>query len=415
MTPAPDPRAADGQLVRAIGPRALAASAINLTIGGGIFVLPPVIAAQLGPAALVAYAVCGLAVALVLLCYAEAGSRVVSSGARARTWFWFGYAAAADAAIAVALLGMVERVLPALREPAVRVIALGVVLGGLALLNIRGVRQGARAVELLTLIKLAPLIALVVAGLFAVGAAPPPVELPGVEALGAASLTLFFAFTGPDAALMPSAEIVDPPRTVPRAIVLATLGVVALYGALHFVTQGLLGPDLARETSAPLAAAAGRLWGAAGGTLFVVAAAVSIFGAIAGDLLAAPRAVLASARQGGLPARFALIAVVIFALAATGTFQQLAVLASATLLVVYGATVAAAFELRRRDVRAGGAPFQTPGGPVVPIVAMAVVVWLLAQTTWREQAGVGLLLMVASVLYAVRRLRTRQAVAEESV
>ncbi len=179
----------------------------------------------------------------MLLCYAEAGSRVVTSGGASAyveaafgpypgflvaTLFWFGHAAAADAAIAVALLGMVERVLPELGEPAVRVIALGGVLGGLALLNIRGVRQGARVVELLTLIKLAPLIALVVAGLFAVGAAPPPVELPGVGALGAASLTLFFAFTGPDAALMPSAEIVDPPRTVPRAIVLATLGVVAL-------------------------------------------------------------------------------------------------------------------------------------------------------------------------------------------
>jgi amino acid transporter len=53
---------------------------MNLAIGGGIFVLPAVIAVQLGPAALVAYAVCGLAIALVLLCYAEAGSRVVSSG-----------------------------------------------------------------------------------------------------------------------------------------------------------------------------------------------------------------------------------------------------------------------------------------------------------------------------------------------
>ncbi len=160
----------------------------------------------------------------------------------------------------------------------------------------------------------------------------------------------------------------------------------------------------------------------------MAAAAVSIFGAIAGDLLAAPRAILASARQGGLPARFALVhprfrtphvaiagfATVIFALAATGTFEQLAVLASAALLVVYGATVAAAFELRRRDVRADGPPFRMPGGPVVPILAGTIVVWLLAQTTWREQAGVALLLAVASVLYAVRWLRARPVVPEES-
>ncbi len=397
--------------------------------------LPGVVAGQLGRGALAAYAVCGLAILLVLLCYAEAGSRVARSGGASAyveaafgpyagflvaTLFWFGYAAASDAAISLGLIGTVATVVPALDEPPIRIAALAVLLGGLAWFNIRGVRQGARAVELLTLVKLLPLVALVVFGIFAIRGAPPAIELPTTTALGAASLTIFFAFSGADAALGPGAEIVNPPRTVPRAMILAVLAIVALYGGLHFVAQGLLGAELANETAAPLAAAAGRLWGPAGGTLLLAAAAISVFACVAGDVLATPRALLASARQGGLPARFgavhpryrtphvaiAAFALVIFLLGATGTFQQLAVLASAALLVVYGATVAAAVVLRRRDVRAGGEPFRVPGGPLVPALAAIIVLWLLAQTTGRERIGVGLLLAVASIVYAVRRFRT---------
>jgi APA family basic amino acid/polyamine antiporter len=398
-----------------------------------------VVAGQLGSGALAAYAVCGVAMVLVLLCYAEAGSRVASSGGASAyveaafgpyagflvaTLFWFGYAAVSDAAISLGLLGTVAVVFPALDEQSVRIPALALLLGGLAWLNIRGVRQGARAVELLTAVKLLPLIALVGFGLIALRGAPPALELPSAGVLGAASLTIFFAFSGPDAALGPGAEIVDPPRTVPRAMILAGVCIILLYAGLHYVAQGVLGGALARETAAPLAGAAGALWGPAGRTLLLAAAAISVFACVAGDLLATPRSLLAAARQGGLPARFAAVhpryhtphvaiaafALVIFLLAASGTFQQLIVLASAALLVVYGATVAAAVVLRHRDVRAGGEPFRTPGGLLVPALAGAIVLWLLAQTTWRERAGVALLLAAASVLYAVRRFRAAASV-----
>jgi amino acid transporter len=397
-------------------------------------VLPGVVAAQLGPGALAAYGVCAVAMTLVLLCYAEAGSRVASSGGAAAyveaafgpyagflvaTLFWFGYAAASDAAISLGFLATLAVVVPALEQPVIRTIALAGLLAALVLLNIRGVRQGARTVEVLTLVKLLPLIALIVFGLVAIAGAPPAVQLPSTAALGAASLTIFFAFSGPDAALGPGAEIVDPPRTVPRAMLLAVLGIVALYGGLHFVAQGLMGADLAKESAAPLAAAAGRLWGPTGRNLLLAAAAMSVFVCVAGDLLATPRALMASARQGGLPARLAAVhpryrtphvaiatfGVVIFLLAVSGTFQQLIVMASAALLVVYGATVAAAVVLRRRDVRAGGEPFRTPGGYLIPLLAASVVLWLLAQTTWRERVGVAVLLAGASVVYAVRRVR----------
>jgi amino acid transporter len=153
-----------------------------------------------------------------------------------------------------------------------------------------------------------------------------------------------------------------------------------------------------------------------------------VFARVPRDLLGRRCWVLAAARQGGLPAFFgavhpryrtphvaiATFALVIFLLAATGTFQQLIVLASAALLVVYGATVAAAVVLRRRDVRAGGEPFRTPGGLLVPALASAIVLWLLAQTTWRERIGVALLIAGASALFALRRVRAAAPVAPVS-
>src|SRR5712691_13365226 len=67
-------------LVRAIGARQLTASVINVTIGAGIFVLPAAAAAGLGPAAPVAYVVCAVLMALIVCCFAAAGSRVSLTG-----------------------------------------------------------------------------------------------------------------------------------------------------------------------------------------------------------------------------------------------------------------------------------------------------------------------------------------------
>src|SRR5678816_2520545 len=67
-------------LVRAIGTWSLAAGVINITVGGGIFRLPADVAAALGAAAPIAYLVCALAMGLIVLCFAEAGSRVSMTG-----------------------------------------------------------------------------------------------------------------------------------------------------------------------------------------------------------------------------------------------------------------------------------------------------------------------------------------------
>jgi amino acid transporter len=159
-------------LKRVIGVRALAANAINMTVGAGIFALPAVVAAQLGPSAFFAYVVCAIAMGLVLLCFAESGSRVHESGGACAyveaafgpfagfliaTLLWFGYAVVSIAAVAVVFVGTVATAVPFLGQPLPRAVFLILLFAGLAALNIWGMRQGARAVEIVTLIKLVPL------------------------------------------------------------------------------------------------------------------------------------------------------------------------------------------------------------------------------------------------------------------
>jgi APA family basic amino acid/polyamine antiporter len=96
-------------------------------------------------------------------------------------------------------------------------------------------------------------------------------------------------------------------------------------------------------------------------------------------------------------------AMLIAALAVSSSFTQLAILANVAALTLYLTCVAASYELQRRDVQAGGTPFRLPGGPVVPMLAAAVIVWLLSNATPRELAVEGLMLAVASLFYYIRR------------
>jgi amino acid transporter len=428
----PPPGAADDRLVRAIGPWTLGANAVNLTVGAGIFALPAVAAGLLGPAAILAYLVCGVLILLVLGCFAEVGSRVTRSGGAAvyveeafgplagfLTWVVFAlpFAVGADAAILVVLLDAIGALAPPLGTGAPR-LGLGAALVGLlALVNVRGVREGARVAVAVTVAKLLPLLLLIAAGVLALDpAALAWTGWPGWERLGATSLVLIFAFTGAESALTPGAEIRDPARTVPRAMLGAAAALLALYSALHLVAQGVLGAELPREAATPLAAVAERLAGAPGRSALLACVAVAGLGGLVGDMVGAPRGFLAMAERGLLPAPLARVharfrtpwvAIVTFAsliylAAATGSFRVLATLSSLSILLVYLGVCLAALRLRRTRPRLPGA-FRLPGGPLVPLLAVATVCALLAQVTGREALGMAALLAVATAYYAVRR------------
>lgn len=431
----------DTGLVRAIGLRGLAANTVNNVVGSGIFVLPAVVAATLGASAIIAYVICAIAAGLIGLSFAAAGSRVSGPGGTyaytetafgsfvgflTGVLFWFGSQMIAAAAIATVFVGSLAALIPSLGAPVPRAAVLILLYAMLAALNIRGVRTGVGIVETFTAAKLLPLLILVIAGAFFVH----PVNLvwtsaPTFQQIGTASLLLIFAFTGVEGALTSSGEVKNPSRTVPQAILLALAAVSALYIAIQLVAQGVLGPELALDQTAPLATVAERAFGPGGRVLLAVGAAVSAFGFLSGDMLATPRLLFAFGRDGFLPARVGsvnarhhtpAVAIVVHAavcctFAISGTFRSLVVLSTVSTLMIYLATCLAAIELRRRDVRSDGPPFRLRGGPLVPLLACAVVVWMLSSASRTEFVSVAAVLVVASVLYyfSSRTLTLRSA------
>jgi amino acid transporter len=431
-------RAEDEGLVRAVGTGALGVGIINMVVGGGIFVLPGLVAAELGSAALIAYLVCSVAVGLVFLCFAEIGSRITSSGGSyayvedafgpfagfiASTLLWFGWAVLSDAAITIAMTETIGIAFPLLTQPVPRAIFIIALLTFLAGVNVTGVRSGVRLYVFNTMAKLVPLMLLLTVGVFAISADNLVFrEWPSLGSIGTASVILFFAFAGAETGLSASGEIRNPTRTVPLGLLVGLTGILAIYVGLQTVAQGVLGTELANNTEAPLAAAAKVVFGDWGSKMLLVGGVISIYSTVSGDLLCTPRVIFAAARDNNLPRFLAKVhpkyrtphvsiiafCTMICAFALSGTFKPLAVVASGSILTVYAGVCLAVLQVRKRDGMPAAGQFRLPFGPLIPILACLVVGWLLLQLTAEEATSLALLVGAAAGFYGIRAIYRRR-------
>lgn len=422
----------DEQLVRGLGLRQLTANIFNYTVGSGIFVLPGVIAAALGPSALLAYLLCALIMGLVVLVFAEAGSRVaitggpyayVEVGMGAFPGFLAGVLicltdVAAFGAVATVMANLIARALNVEGPLWVNGIIL-LMVSALAAVNINGLKSGSRLIEVFTIAKLVPIFFFVMVGMFFVKGGNLSIEqMPGASSVARTAGTLIFAFAGIEAALLPSGEVRNPSRTVPLAAIYALGLVTILYLAVQVVALGVLGPALAADKVAPLANAAGIFSGKAGRNLLLIGAGVSMFGWLTGSILAGPRAFFALSRDGFLPRQLAtvhprfrtphvaiiLYAILAIALAWSGTFERLAVLSNIAALGLYLMCAVSVVILRRRDVRSDGEPFRIPGGVLIPVLAGAAIIWVMSETiTQREVVALAITFAIGATGFALRR------------
>ncbi len=214
----------------------------------------------------------------------------------------------------------------------------------------------------------------------------------------------------------------DSARTVPRAIALAMLGIVLLYIALQVSAQGILGAALP-GASAPLADAAGGAFGAWARTLLLAGAAVSMFGYLGGMTLSVPRIVFALAGDGFLPRSLAAVhpthrtphvAIVVqsllaLALAVSGSFERLAILANVSALALYLGCAIAAWRLRVAGSSRGDVGPRVPLAGVAPLLAVPVIVWLLTGLTRDEWIGFGACVTLGSLVYVIAGRSRRSA------
>ncbi len=430
----------EAALIRAIGTLALTAAVINSIVGGGIFRMPSALAAQMGTAAPLALVAGALAIVPIALCFAAVGSRVqVTGGPYSYLTATFGPFSgfvggalmwisniASSAGVAAALSMQVASLVPSLAPPLPRALLLTAVYGTLLALNAFGVRLGAGAITALAALKLTPLFLLAALGIgfvdwsqvsFAID------DVPSWGALGASMVLVMFAYSGMETALVPSGEINNPARDVPRATAAAIALVVLLYLALQIVGQGLLGPDLA-TSGVPLADTAGALW-APGRTLLLVTACISMVGFLMGNLLGTARIVFALGRDRYLPRVFGTVSAkhrvplwalvahagLAWVLAIAGSFDPLALISGGAICLVYALVSLAAWRAQSLDLRErGDRPFNMPGGALIPFVSVAAMAAIVTTLSALEWAAIGVALALLVALYAFLRVRRRGAI-----
>ncbi len=423
----------DEGLKRVIGVSGLALTMVNLTIGAGIFVLPAIVGIKMGAFGIFSYVLCAIMLATIMLCYAEVGSCTTTSGGSYAyveaafgdlagfivNWlFFFGWCVLADAALLNIIADSLSVIFPAFSNPWLRGSFFFIILSFIVWLNIRGVKQGVNFIKLVTIIKLLPLAGIIIFGFSHIKPANFHWEqVPPLQAFGSSALVLFFAFAGFESALSVSGEIKNPARTVPLGILLGGLLILSLYLLLQTVTQGVLGSQIAAVNDAPLAAIAEKIVGPVGGTILLLTAAFSCFTTVSGEVLSTPRVLFAGANDGLFPKflgkvhpkyatpYWAIIsfATLIFCLSISGGFKQLAVLASAAILLIYLSVILATIRLKVQGQDAGEKKFKVPGGLIIPFIGIATIIWLLTSLSKWEILSTIIFITTICVIYFVMK------------
>jgi basic amino acid/polyamine antiporter, APA family len=406
----------------------------SITIGGiigsGIFALAATMGSVAGPAAVVALALLGVVVILMALPYAELGAAFPVTGGpyslprRALGnfagfllgWGYFLYAFIGTAAIIevfVEYLGTYWSQLTYVTSSGILSISwLGVgialtLLAGYTALNVVGVRWGSIFAIVTTFSKLIPLILFGLIGLLllrvdnftAFGFSPF-----GWTGIAFAMALGFFAFTGFEAASIPAEEVRDPKRSIPRATILSVVAVTGIYALVAVAFIGgvrwgalSLTPGDWGSTGTLLLNNVADAWGLAIlGTVVVLGALLSTFGAGGDWVLLQGRMPFAMARDNlffkslaRVSPRFQTPAyALVFASVLTGVcliafpnFPEVALLASITTLVPYGAAALALVVLRRTE-GAAERPFRLPLAWVIAPAAFVAATILIYWASW---------------------------------
>ncbi len=424
-------------------------------IGGGIFRTPATVAERVGsPTLVLAVWIVGGVVALIgAFCFGELGQRRPKAGGGyvylRETWgplagFLYGWAL-----LLVIATGAIAAVAVTFANYALALAGLSagltvpVAIGAIALLtviNYLGVKPAAVTQNVFTLLKLAALAALIVAGLvFAVPSTvlhqpPPPSTNPGgvigvvgvAMAVGAALVPILFTYGGWQQTNFIAEEIVEPEQNLPRALVLGVAVVVAVYLLANVAYLRVLGPAQLAASTAPAADVMRALLGPAGGTLIAAGITASTFGFLNLVILVTPRVLQAMAADGAFLPRLAALhpvyrtpafAILVQAgwaivLTLSGTFAQLVDYVAFGDWIFFGLTVAGLFIYRARDETAGGKPppgaFRVPGYPWTPALFVVAALYVVASSILANPRnaliGAGLLALGVPVyVLSVRR------------
>jgi len=297
-------------------------------------------------------------------------------------------------------------------------------------INALGVREGGTTQNVLTVLKAAAIAGIIIAGVavpnHAAHAAPIPPLGGGVfAALGLALISVLFSYDGWQTAAFLDGELKDPRRSLPIALVLGVLGVVALYVLVTVAALHVLGPVGLASSTTPASDMMRVIAGPLGSRLVAVAIAISTLGFLSNSVLTTPRIFYAMAEDGLFFKQFAWLhpktCVPIYGLAVqciatalitfSGRYDQILSYVVSMDFFFMALCAIALLIFRKRD---GAAPAQgilVPGDPWITVAFTAASFGLVAQSFYsspRETAiGFAILLSGAPIyLFWGRRTPT---------
>jgi APA family basic amino acid/polyamine antiporter len=430
-------------LRRTLGLRDLILIVIGTVIGSGIFLVPSTVLRQTGgnvTVALLVWVVAGILSLLGALTYAEMGAAKPDAGGLyvylrdafgplpAFLYGWtafFVIGSGSVATLAVAFTGYLRQLLP-VSPLAAKVVAV-VVIAVIMAVNIRGARQGADLQNVTTAIKAGALVVMSVI-LLALGRGAAPgasasIAIPAVSlfaGIGLAMIGVLWAYEGWQYATFSAGETVDPQRTFPKAIVLGTAAIIAIYLLANVAYLAALGTEGVVASERVAADAVTAVMGSAAGKLIAAVILISMFSAANGLTLTTPRLYFSMANDRvffaklaelhprfGTPA-LAIVASSVWAmvLAASGTFEQLLTYVVFVAWIFYALGGIAIFAYRRREPNAVR-PFRTPGYPATPLLfvasAAAIVINTIVSQPVRAAIGIAIVLLGVPAFYVWRR------------
>ncbi|HXV89868.1 MAG TPA: amino acid permease [Gemmatimonadales bacterium] len=412
--------------LRSLGLFSTTMSVVGGIIGAGIFVSPAVVAQRVGSGGLTlaVWAFGGLVALAGAFCFAELGARAPRAGGGyvylrdafgrlpAFLYGWTLLLVIATGATAAVAVTFARYAIPLLGLPpgAERPLAVGAIVL-LAALNYLGVRPAAFTQNVFTLLKLGALALVIIAGIALVPdgptSSPPdnPVGMGGVglwdvgRSVGLALIPVMFTYGGWQQTNFIAEEIVDAPRTLPRALVLGVGIVMVVYLLANGAYLRALGPAGLAASAAPAADTLEATLGAAGRRLISAGIAASTLGFLNLVILVTPRVFQAMAADGLFFDRIArlhprhrtpaaaitLQAAWAVVLALSGTYAELLDYVVFGDWIFFGAAAATLFVYRARDGMAAGAPaFRVPAYRLVTGFFVLAAVYVMASAVRAE-------------------------------
>ncbi|MFV8043281.1 APC family permease [Streptococcus pluranimalium] len=414
----------DKKQVKPMGFWSMLLFGITAIIGSGIFLLPSSGVQLIGVASIFVLLFDALLVISIALCFAKAATYFDRDGgpylyAKEAFGNFVGFEVGfvtwairliAQATMAVAFTTALGSIFPYFATQTGKMLLASILIIGLSATNIAGVNLSKILINTVTVAKLLPLILFVAVGIFFIKGNNFNPMFPGGEyvsgSFGQAAVTLFYAFTGFEGIVVAAGDMENPKKNLPKVIFLSILVVSLFYVLIQVVSIGILGPEAAAASSVPIQDAFERVAGGFGKALISAGTLLSTGGLLISSVYLTPRSGSALAENGMLPAVVAkrnrfnapyvaiiISAIIVLAIAWSGTFSSLAMISAISRFAQYIPTCLAVlvFAKTKKEVTSS---FTLPFGWFIPVLALLVSAWLLFQVSGEQLLwGLGALLV----------------------